>query len=100
MGGDEGLPTVLFWVAYWGELELMKLFVELSKHNFDLGVTKYTGETVVDILHTSRSFAEMSKPKHIMKLPLPSRTPVVFEKILQLLRAGARATADGRIAND
>eukprot|EP00747_Dinoflagellata_sp_TGD_P186775 gnl/TRDRNA2_/TRDRNA2_44044_c0_seq1.p1 gnl/TRDRNA2_/TRDRNA2_44044_c0~~gnl/TRDRNA2_/TRDRNA2_44044_c0_seq1.p1 ORF type:complete len:431 (+),score=86.65 gnl/TRDRNA2_/TRDRNA2_44044_c0_seq1:123-1415(+) len=83
--GDEGLPNALFWATYWGELELIKLFVTLSKHRLDLGARKYTNETVFDVVNTSRSFAKMRKPRHIAKLPLPTRPAVVYEKILQLL---------------
>lgn len=83
--GDEGLPTVLFWATYWGELELMKLFLTLSKGPLDLGVHKYTSETVFDVAHNSMNFATMRKPRHIAKLPLPSRPPVVYQKIIQML---------------
>lgn len=83
--GDEGLPNALFWATYWGELELVKLFVTLSKHRLDLSVRKYTGETVFDVAQTSRTYADLRKPKHIAKLPLPSRPAVVYEKIHQML---------------
>lgn len=83
--GDEGLPNALFWATYWGELELVKLFVTLSRHRLDLNVKKYTGETVFDVAQTSRSYADLRKPKHIAKLPLPSRPAVVYEKIHQML---------------
>jgi len=84
-GGEEGLPNALFWGAYWGELELIKLFVTLSKHRLDFDVRKYTNETVFDVVRTARSFAGMRKPRHIQKLPLPSRPAVVYDKILQML---------------
>lgn len=83
--GDEGLPNVLFWATYWGELELMKLFLTLSKHPLDLSVRKYTRETIFDVAQTSMSFATMRKPRHIAKLPLPSRPAVVYQKIIQML---------------
>lgn len=82
---DEGLPNVLFWATYWGELELIKLFVTLSKHRLDFSVLKYTKETVFDVAYTSKGFSKMKKPRHIAKLPLPSRPPVVYEKIAQML---------------
>lgn len=82
---EEGLPNALFWATYWGELELVKLFATVSKHRLDLDRKKYTGETVVDVAETSKSFTKMKKPKHISKLPLPSRPPVVYDKILQVL---------------
>merc|ERR1719277_1869968 len=82
---DEGLPNVLFWATYWGELELIKLFVTLSRHRLDLSVRKYTDETVLDVAHTSKDFAKMKKPRHIAKLPLPSRPPAVYETIAQIL---------------
>lgn len=84
-GGDEGLPNALFWGAYWGELELIKLFVTLTKHRLDFSIRKYTDETVFDVVRTARSFAGMRKPRHIQKLPLPSRPAVVYDKILQML---------------
>jgi len=83
--GDEGLPNVLFWATYWGELELVKLFVTLSQHRLDLGIRKYTDETIFDVASTSKAFASSRKPRHIAKLPLPSRPAVVYEKIAQLL---------------
>merc|ERR1719277_367965 len=82
---DEGLPNVLFWATYWGELELIKLFVTLSRHRLDLSMRKYTDETVLDVAHTSCDFAKMKKPRHIAKLPLPSRPPAVYETIAQIL---------------
>merc|ERR1719221_1284582 len=83
--GDEGLPNALFWATYWGELELVKLFVTLSKHRLDLGIRKYTNESIFDVAETSKNFAKLRKPRHIAKLPLPSKPPAVYEKILQLL---------------
>eukprot|EP00927_Polykrikos_kofoidii_P068954 TRINITY_DN64314_c0_g1_i1.p1 TRINITY_DN64314_c0_g1~~TRINITY_DN64314_c0_g1_i1.p1 ORF type:complete len:473 (+),score=71.66 TRINITY_DN64314_c0_g1_i1:155-1420(+) len=83
--GVEGLPNVLFWATYWGELELVKLFCTLSKHPLDLSVRKYTNETVFDVARTSQSFAATRKPRHIAKLPLPSRPALVYEKIVQML---------------
>lgn len=83
--GDEGLPNALFWATYWGELELIKLFISLSKHRLDLSVKKYTDETVFDVARTSRGYADLRKPRHIAKLPLPSRPAVVYDKIYQLL---------------
>merc|ERR1711879_870786 len=47
--GDERLPNALFWAVYWGELELIKLFITLSKHRLDLGVRKYTKGSVFDV---------------------------------------------------
>lgn len=85
VAGDEGLPNALFWATYWGELELIKLFVTLSKHRLDLSVRKYTNETVFDVAYTSKNFAELTKPRHIAKLPLPSRPPYVYKKIAQML---------------
>lgn len=82
---DEGLPNVLFWATYWGELELIKLFLTLSKHPLDFTVRKYTNETLFDVVQTSKGFAGMKKPRHIAKLPLPSRPPVVYEKIAAML---------------
>lgn len=89
--GDEGLPTPLFWATYWGELELIKLFLTLSKHPLDLTVRKYTSETVFDVAKTSWSFAKTRKPRHIAKLPLPSRPAVVYEKIYEMLEEYRRA---------
>merc|ERR1712048_1022740 len=83
--GDEGLPNALFWATYWGELELIKLFVTLSKHRLDLSVRKYTNETVFDVANTGKNLAKLRKPRHIAKLPLPSRPAVVYEKISQML---------------
>jgi len=83
--GGEGLPNVMFWAAYWGELELMKLFVTHSKHSLDLSIRKYTNETIFDVTTTSRAFAAAKKPRHIAKLPLPSRPAAVYENILQVL---------------
>lgn len=85
ISGDEGLPNALFWATYWGELELVKLFVTLSKHRLDLGIRKYTDETIFDVANTSKDFAALRKPRHIAKLPLPSRPPVVYERIGQML---------------
>jgi len=85
VAGDEGLPNALFWATYWGELELIKLFVTLSKHRLDFSIRKYTNETIFDVAYTSRNFAKLRKPRHIAKLPLPSRPPVVYEKIAQML---------------
>jgi len=85
ISGDEGLPNALFWATYWGELELIRLFITLSKHRLDLNVRKYTDETVLDVAHTSKQFAQLRKPRHIAKLPLPSRPPAVYEKIAQML---------------
>jgi len=85
IAGDEGLPNALFWATYWGELELIKLFIGLSKHRLDLSVRKYTDETVFDVARTSRGYADLRKPRHIAKLPLPSRPAVVYDKIYQLL---------------
>lgn len=84
--GDEGLPNVLFWATYWGELELIKLFVTLSQRRLDLGLRKHTNETVFDVAEASRNFAKLRKPRHIAKLPLPSRPAVVYEKIAQMLQ--------------
>merc|ERR1712187_625340 len=83
--GAEGLPNVLFWATYWGELELVKLFVNLSKHKLDLTVRKYTNDTIFDVALTSKNFASSRKPRHIAKLPLPNRPALVYEKIAQLL---------------
>lgn len=83
--GDEGLPNVMFWATYWGELELVKLFCTLSKHRLDLSIRKYTNETVFDVARTSQAFAASRKPRHIAKLPLPSRPALVYEKIAQML---------------
>mmetsp|Transcript_130288 Transcript_130288/g.364581 ORF Transcript_130288/g.364581 Transcript_130288/m.364581 type:complete len:421 (+) Transcript_130288:100-1362(+) len=85
VAGDEGLPNALFWATYWGELEMVKLFVSLSRHRLDFDIRKYTNETVFDVARTSKSFAAMRKPRYIAKLPLPSRPPVVYDKISQLL---------------
>merc|ERR1719387_1316780 len=59
--GGEGLPNVLFWATYWGELELMRLFVTLSKHQLDLNSRKYTNETIFDVVRTSLTYASMKK---------------------------------------
>merc|ERR1712137_1391249 len=83
--GDEGLPNALFWATYWGELELVKLFVTLSKHRLDLSIKKYTNESIFDVAETSKNFAKLRKPRHIAKLPLPSKPPAVYEKISQML---------------
>jgi len=85
VAGDEGLPNALFWATYWGELELVKLFVTSSRHRLDFSVRKYTGESIFDVAYTSRDFSKLRKPRHIAKLPLPSRPPVVYEKIAQML---------------
>lgn len=87
MAGDEGLPTALFWAIYWGELELVKLFIHSAKHRLDFSMRKYTGETVFDVVRTSKDFATMRKPRHIAKLPLPGRPPVVYDNIAQMLEA-------------
>lgn len=83
--GDEGLPNAIFWATYWGELELIKLFISLSKHRLDLSARKYTDETVFDVARNSRSYADLHKPRHIAKLPLPSRPAVVYDKIYEVL---------------
>merc|ERR1711920_457609 len=85
ISGEEGLPNALFWATYWGELELVKLFVTLSKHRLDLGIRKYTNESIFDVAETSKNFAKLRKPRHIAKLPLPSKPPLVYEKISQML---------------
>lgn len=82
---DEGLPNVLFWATYWGELELIKMFLSHSKHRLDLSVRKHTNETIFDVAEASRNFAKMRKPKHIAKLPLPNRPVVVYDKICSML---------------
>merc|ERR1712087_132514 len=66
-------------------LELVKLFVTLSKHRLDLGIRKYTNESIFDVAETSKNFAKLRKPRHIAKLPLPSKPPLVYEKISQML---------------
>lgn len=81
---DEGLPNVLFWATYWGELELIKLFISLSRHRLNLSKAKHTGETVFDVARTAKEFAELRKPRHIAKLPLPSRPAPFYDKILEL----------------
>merc|ERR1712025_1239877 len=75
----------MFWATYWGELELIKLFLRLSQYRVDLTVRKYTGETVFDVARTSKHFANARKPRHIAKLPLPTRPPLIYEKIIQML---------------
>jgi len=82
---DEGLPNPLFWATYWGELELLKLLMTHSKHRLDFTVRKHTNETIFDVAEASRNFAQMQKPKHIAKLPLPNRPVVVYDKICQML---------------
>merc|ERR1712228_641358 len=62
-----------------------KLFVTHSKHSLDLNIRKYTNETIFDVTTTSRAFAAAKKPRHIAKLPLPSRPAAVYENILQVL---------------
>jgi len=85
IAGDEGLPNALFWATYWGELELIKLFVTSSKHRLDLSMKKHTNETVFDVVDSSRGFAKLRKPRHIAKLPLPSRPAAVYDKIHEML---------------
>lgn len=82
---DEGLPNALFWATYWGEIEIVKLFISFSKHKLDLNVRKYTNETVFDVARTASAFSKVKKPRHIAKLPLPARPAVVYERILALL---------------
>jgi len=81
----EGLPTVLFWAVYWGDVPLVRLILDNSQHKINLRVQKYTSEDVFDVCRTSISFARMPKPKHIQKLPLPNRPASDWHQIAQLL---------------
>jgi len=85
IGGDEMLPNALFFAAHWGELELLKIFMESSKSGLDMGMRRSTNETVLDIAESARSFSKLQKPKHISKLPLPNRPPAVYERIIRIL---------------
>jgi len=83
--GDDILPNALFFVAHWGEIELLKIFLESSKFPLDLGKRKITNETVLDVAEAAQSFSKLKKPKHISKLPLPSRPPAVYERLIRIL---------------
>lgn len=84
-GGDDILPNALFFAAHWGEIELIKIFMESSKHTLDMGFRRGTNETVLDVAEAARSFSKLQKPKHISKLPLPSRPTAVYERIIRIL---------------
>lgn len=92
---DEGLPTALFWATYWGEIEIIKLFMSFSKYKLDLHVRKYTQETVFDVARTANSFSKVKKPRHIAKLPLPARSPAVYERIVTLFDEYQATHSDG-----
>mmetsp|Transcript_58202 Transcript_58202/g.103323 ORF Transcript_58202/g.103323 Transcript_58202/m.103323 type:complete len:418 (+) Transcript_58202:124-1377(+) len=92
---DEGLPNALFWATYWGEIEIIKLFMSFSKHKLDLHVRKYTQETVFDVARTASAFSKVKKPRHIAKLPLPARSPVVYERIVTLFEEYQASHSDG-----
>jgi ankyrin repeat protein len=83
--GDESLPNSLFFATHWGEIELIKIFIESSKSTLDLGARKTNNETVMDVAEAARSFSKLQKPKHISKLPLPNRPPAVYERIIRIL---------------
>lgn len=83
--GDDILPNAVFFAAHWGEIDLIKVFMEASKHTLDLTIRKKSNETVLDVAEAARSFSMLQKPKHISKLPLPSRPPAVYERIIRLL---------------
>lgn len=85
VSGDQVLPNALFFAAHWGELELMKIFMECSKKPLELARRKSTHETVLDVAEAARSFSKLQKPKHISKLPLPNRPPAVYDKLIRLL---------------
>jgi len=85
VAGDEILPNALFFASHWGEIELIKIFIESSKVTLDLSKRKASNETILDVAEAARSFSKLQKPKHISKLPLPNRPPAVYERIIRIL---------------
>eukprot|EP00397_Hematodinium_sp_SG-2012_P059540 GEMP01076428.1.p1 GENE.GEMP01076428.1~~GEMP01076428.1.p1 ORF type:complete len:345 (+),score=52.23 GEMP01076428.1:30-1037(+) len=88
---DAGLPTALFVAVYWGQVDIVKLMlagrrdVNGQRLGVDMSITKYTGETILEVAKRSLEFARAPKPKHIAKLPLPKKPVENFEGIYDLL---------------
>ena len=72
---EEGLPTPLFYAAYWGDLHMVQT---LLRYPVDLTVKKYTGQTVIDVVRTAIGFAKVKKPKSVIRAKLPSAPPEAY----------------------
>lgn len=96
VSGDEVMPNAVFFVAHWGEIELLKTFIESGKHTLNLSLTRGNNETVLDVAEAARSFSKLQKPKHISKLPLPNKPPVVYERIIRILEEYAAKNSDSQ----
>jgi len=93
---DEVMPNAVFFVAHWGEVELLKTFIESSNHVLNLSLRRGSKETVLEVAEAARSFSKLQKPKHISKLPLPNKPPVVYERIIRILEEYAARNPDSQ----